>query len=178
MNEEPLERLVGAAICPGDGLTAREIAGRLDIDRTAVNHLLYASPLLRELCYQDASYRWHGIIRQTRPHAGLFEFSGYYGTVMEFLDIGKDEQFHESADKRRFSRAYGADNTKINIAARPFSDVLQYVCLFQSFPSLNRFQRECSFHYMNGRSEYAKMKRTAVVGGRFFQSVILYVCFS
>ena len=91
MNEEPLERLVCAAICQGDGLTAREIAGRLDIDRTAVNHLLYASPLLRELCYQDASYRWHGIIRQTRPHAGLFEFSGYYGTVMEFLDLPEGE---------------------------------------------------------------------------------------
>ena len=49
--------------------------------------MLYASPLLKELCWQDRDYRWHGIIRQERPHAGLFEFCGYYSRVDEFLDL-------------------------------------------------------------------------------------------
>ena len=90
MNGEQLARRVCAAICQGDGLRAREIAGLLNLDRSTVNHILYASPLLKELCYQDRDYRWHGIIRQARPHAGLFEFSGYYSRVAEFLDLTED----------------------------------------------------------------------------------------
>ena len=91
MNGEQLERRVCAAICRGDGLRAREIAALLNLDRAEVNRVLYASPLLRELCYQDGQYRWHGIIRQSRPHSGLFEFSGYYGLVSEFLDLSEAE---------------------------------------------------------------------------------------
>jgi len=90
MYEEQLERRVCAAICHSDGLKAREIARRLNLDRGTVNHILYASPLLRELCYQDRDYVWHGIIRQERPHSGLFEFSGYYSRVDEFLDLTEE----------------------------------------------------------------------------------------
>ena len=88
---DQLERRVCAAICQGDGLKAREIARRLNLDRNAVNRVLYASPLLKELCYQDRDYRWHGVIRQSRPHSGLFEFSGYYSRVAEFLDLTEAE---------------------------------------------------------------------------------------
>ena len=91
MNTEQLEQKVCAAICQSGGLRAREIAGRLNLDRSAVNRVLYASPLLRELCYRDSSYQWHGIIRQARPHTGLFEFSGYYGLVSDFLGLTADE---------------------------------------------------------------------------------------
>ena len=98
MNAEELERRVCAAICHGDGLKAREIAGLLGLDRSAVNHILYASPLLRELCYQDRDYRWHGIIKQARPHAGLFEFSGYYGQVCDFLDLTEGEWMGRMAE--------------------------------------------------------------------------------
>ena len=90
MQTEALERKVCAAICQGDGLKAREIAGLLNLDRRTVNRVLYASPLLKELCYQDRDSRWHGIIRQERPHAGLFEFCGYYSSVAEFLDLTED----------------------------------------------------------------------------------------
>ena len=90
MIEEQLERRVCSVICQGDGLRAREIARILSLDRGAVNHILFRSPLLQELCYQDRDYRWHGIIRQARPHAGLFEFCGYYGTVAEFLDLDEE----------------------------------------------------------------------------------------
>ena len=87
MSEEQLERKVCAAICRSDGIKAREIAGQLNLDRSTVNRVLYTSPLLRELCYQDRDCLWHGIIRQSRPHSGLFEFCGYYSLVSGFLDM-------------------------------------------------------------------------------------------
>jgi len=90
-DSEQLERKVCAVICQSGGLKAREIAGLLKLDRGTVNHILYASPLLRELCYQDDSYLWHGIIRQERPHSGLWEFSGYYSLVSEFLSLSETE---------------------------------------------------------------------------------------
>ena len=103
---EQLERKVCTVICRGDGLRAKEIAKQLDLNRNTVNHILYASPLLKELCYQDDDYRWHGIIRQDRPHLGLFEFSGYYSTVSEFLDL-TEEAWLESLTKgcRRIGRS-------------------------------------------------------------------------
>lgn len=87
MNDELLARRICAAICQSDGVKARDIARLLNLDRAAVNRVLYASPLLGELCYQDRDYRWHGIIKQARPHAGLFEFCGYYSRVDGFLDL-------------------------------------------------------------------------------------------
>ena len=84
------ERRVCAVICQNDGLRAKDIARLVGLDRTAVNRILYGSPLLRELCYQDEAFRWHGILRQERPHAGLLEFSGYYSPVSEFLSLTEE----------------------------------------------------------------------------------------
>ena len=80
------EREIYALISRGGGLKAREIAARLDMDRTAVNRLLVSSALMREMCYQDREYRWHALIRQAARHEGLYEFSGWYGTAGEFLE--------------------------------------------------------------------------------------------
>lgn len=85
------QRSVCAAICQENGLKAKEIARLLDMDRGTVNHILYSSPLLKELCWQDDDYRWHGIIQQSRPHTGLYEFSGYYSLVEEFLALSEEE---------------------------------------------------------------------------------------
>ena len=85
------DRAVCAVICRSSGIRAREIAKALNPDRAAVNHVLYRSPLMKELCWQDGEYRWHGIMRQARPHSGLSEFSGYYGLVREFLLLAEDE---------------------------------------------------------------------------------------
>ena len=85
------ERKIYAVICREDGLKAKEIAERLGMDRAAVNRELYASPLMRELCYQDREYRWHGLIRQAVPHEGLYECCAWYGTVAEFLTEGEEE---------------------------------------------------------------------------------------
>ena len=87
-----IERAVCSAICSGGGIKASEIASMLGVDRKTVNQVLYRSPLLQELCYQDREYRWHGIVRQGRPHSGLSEFSGYYGLVSGFLRLS-DEAF-------------------------------------------------------------------------------------
>ena len=84
------ERAVCAYVCRHEGVKAREIAKALGMDHTAVNRLLYGSPLLHELCWQDGDSRWHGILRQTRPHGGLQEFSGYYALVRDFLAQDED----------------------------------------------------------------------------------------
>ena len=76
------------AIC--DGIKAKEIAKLLGLERTTVSHALYRSPLMQELCWQDKEYRWHGIMRQARPHSGLSEFSGYYGLVRDFTALSED----------------------------------------------------------------------------------------
>ena len=85
------ERAICAVICRADGIKAREIARLLNLDPTTVNRALYHAPLMKELCWQDGAYRWHGIVRQARPHSGLSEFSGYYGLVREFLMLTEDE---------------------------------------------------------------------------------------
>ena len=85
-----IERQVCSMICQSDGIKAREIAKLLNLDRATVNHVLYHSPLLQELCWQDREYLWHGIIRQSHPHTGLFEFCGYHSTVAAFLDLTEE----------------------------------------------------------------------------------------
>ena len=79
-----------AAICRSNGIRAKEIALLLGLDRKEVNHTLYSSPLMRELCYQDREYCWHGIMKQEHPHTGLQEYAGYYSTVGEFLELSEE----------------------------------------------------------------------------------------
>ncbi len=97
-----LERKIYGLICRENGIKAKEIADRLEIDRKTVNHLLYASPLMGEMCYQDREYRWHGLIRQTFPHGGLREFSAFYSTARVFLSLPEEEwmgQMKEGCDR-------------------------------------------------------------------------------
>ena len=91
MTEQELERAVCAAICSGGGLRAREIAAKLGLDHSTVNRVLYRSPLMRELCWQDRDYRWHGLIRQERPHTGLQKFAAYYGRAGDFISLTEEE---------------------------------------------------------------------------------------
>ncbi len=87
---DPLERKIYMEICRSDGgIKAKEIARNLYCDPSKINHFLYASPFMKELCWQDDEYNWHGIIPQTYPHYGLAEFSGYYSTVREFVNMSE-----------------------------------------------------------------------------------------
>ena len=90
MEAQEIQRAICAEICRRDGIRAREIARELELDHRTVNHVLYSSPLMKELCWQDRDYRWHGIVRQGRPHLGLQEFAGYYGTAGEFLELSEE----------------------------------------------------------------------------------------
>jgi hypothetical protein len=85
------ERAVCAVICRSGGLRAKEIAKILDVSTETVNRILYRSPLLKELCWQDKDYRWHGLVPQVRPHAGLREFAGWYGFAGDFLALTEAE---------------------------------------------------------------------------------------
>ena len=84
------DRAICAAICRSDGIKAKDIAADLGLERKTVNQVLYSSPLMKELCWQDDDYRWHGIIRQTRPHSGLMEFAGYYSLVRDFMALSEE----------------------------------------------------------------------------------------
>ena len=79
------ERAVYSAVSSADGIMAKEIASRLGLSRHTVSRPLFSSALMHELCYQDDAYRWHALIRQGPVHEGLYEFSGWYGTVQEFM---------------------------------------------------------------------------------------------
>lgn len=92
-NVDFMERNIYAQICGNDGIKAREIAKNLNTERRVINRYLYASPYMRELCYQTEDYRWHGLIRQSSPHRGISDFSGYYSTVPEFLELDREEWF-------------------------------------------------------------------------------------
>ena len=92
------DRAICAAICRSDGIKAREIANALNLNHTTVNRALYRSPLMKELCWQDGEYRWHGIMRQARPHSGLQEFSGYYALVGDFLALNEEDWLHALTD--------------------------------------------------------------------------------
>ena len=83
------------AICRHDGIKAKEIAKETGADKGDINHLLYGSPFIHDLCYADEDFRWHGLIRQMRPHIGLGDFCGWYGTVRRFLDQPAEEWLEE-----------------------------------------------------------------------------------
>ena len=82
-----LERAVCAAVCRHDGVKAREIARELGLERSEVNRVLCASPLLKELCWQDRDYCWHGLVKQAVPHSGLEEFAAWYGRAGDFVAL-------------------------------------------------------------------------------------------
>ena len=87
-----------AAICRHDGIKAKEIARETGAEKTELNRLLYSAPFIRELCYRDEEYRWHALIRQTRPHRGLADFCGYYGLVREFRELSEEEWMEQLLD--------------------------------------------------------------------------------
>ena len=88
-----IERDIYALISSGDGIKAREIAKKLNKDRSTVNHYLYNSPYMKDLCCRNENYEWYGLIRQSRPLMGQGDYSGYYGTVAEFLELTENERF-------------------------------------------------------------------------------------
>ena len=77
-------------IARNDGVKAREIAKELSVDKKEISRIMVSSALMRELCYQDREYKWYALVRQTAPYEGLYEFSGWYGSVSEFLQTSEE----------------------------------------------------------------------------------------
>ena len=69
-----LERAIYGEICSHDGIKAKDIGRQITADRKTINQYLYKAPFMKELCYQDSAFQWHGLIRQGRPHTGLGGF--------------------------------------------------------------------------------------------------------
>lgn len=65
-----IERDIYTLICGSDGIKARDIAKKLNKERSVINHYLYSSPYMHDLCYQDRDFQWHGLIQQGIPHVG------------------------------------------------------------------------------------------------------------
>lgn len=93
MSVDIIERGIYADIASHDGIKAKDIGKHITYDKHLINQYLYKAPFMKELCYRDEEYRWHGLIRQARPHVGLGDFCGYYGTVGEFLELTDQEWF-------------------------------------------------------------------------------------
>ena len=53
-----IERDIYALIASDDGIKAREIAKKLNKDRSTVNHYLYNSPYMKDLCCRNENYEW------------------------------------------------------------------------------------------------------------------------
>lgn len=99
------ELRIYSIISENEGIKARDIAKKLGVDRTEISRWMVTSALMRELCYQDAGYRWHALVRRQPPYEGLYEFSGWYGTVGEFLSEKEEEWLRELEDGcRRIGR--------------------------------------------------------------------------
>lgn len=94
-DKNDLGRAAYALICSHDGMLAREIARELGLARKEVNQLLYRYPFVRDLCYHDEEYRWHGYIRQAFPHEGLRDYCGWYGFADEFLELDEEDWLAE-----------------------------------------------------------------------------------
>ena len=89
------ERALYALICANDGIKAKDLARELGVSRKEVNQYLYTYPFVRDLCYHDEDYLWHGYIRQQVPHEGLRDYSGWYGLVGEFMAQDEESWFDE-----------------------------------------------------------------------------------
>ena len=57
-----IERDIYALIASDDGIKAREIAKKLNKDRSTVNHYLYNSPYMKDLCCRNENYEWYGLL--------------------------------------------------------------------------------------------------------------------
>lgn len=90
-----IERLIYMTICSHNGIKARDIGRITGQPKNVINHYLYRSSYIGELCYVDKDYKWHGLIRQARPHEGLGLFSGYYSTVKIFMELSREEWFEQ-----------------------------------------------------------------------------------
>lgn len=156
-----IERAIYHEICCHDGIKARDIEKRVPADRHLINQYLYTAPFMKELCYQDEGYRWHGIIRQDRPHSGLGEFCGYYSTVGEFLAQDEESWF---ADLLTGCKAIGRNLNDTRGLFHSFRDCRRtMVNLFRDMEGVYSPDWEIAFELRIKRARYIRIYADVLV---------------
>lgn len=158
------DRAICAVICRSDGIKAKDIAAALGLERKTVNRILYSSPLMRELCWQDYDYQWHGIIRQARPHSGLMEFSGYYSLVKDFLAVSEEDWLEKLTEG---STNIGRNLNDTRGLFHSFRDCrTQMIALFQDLSDMagdRIFDWEIAFELRLKRSRHVRIYADVLV---------------
>lgn len=156
-----IERDIYSLICRNDGIKAREIAAALHKDRSVINHYLYASPYMKELCYRDSGFCWHGLIRQRVPHTGLGDFCGYYSMVWEFLQTRPAEWLEEL--KQGCARI-GRNLNNTRGLFHSFSDAYDTMCqLFEDLEDVDTSRWEIAFELRIKRARYIRIYADVLV---------------
>lgn len=150
-----VERAIYSEICRHDGIKAKDIGKTISADRHLINQYLYKAPFMKELCYQDGEYCWHGLIRQTRPHGGLGDFCGYYSTVGEFLRLSEEEWFSEMLTGcKRIGRNLN-DTRGLFHSFRDCRQVME--ALFRDLQGVCRDDWEIAFELRINRARYIRI---------------------
>lgn len=156
-----IERAVYSQICSHDGIKAREIAVNVGADRSEVNRVLYGSPFMKELCYRDDDFRWHGLIRQTRPHTGLRDFCGYCSLVKQFLELSEDEWMESLMEG---CRSIGRNLNDTRGLFHSFRDCRQtMIGLFQDIEGVSCGEWEIAFEVRINRGRYIRIYTDVLV---------------
>lgn len=161
MGVDLIERDIYSKICSCDGIKARELEKCIAADKHVINQYLYKSPFMHELCYRDSEYRWHGLIRQCRPHIGLGDFCGYYGTVKEFLQLSEDEWFQNLQDGcKRIGRNLN-DTRGLFHSFKDSREVM--VNLFRDLDEVYQPDWEIAFELRINRAKYIRIYADVLV---------------
>lgn len=156
-----LERAIYSEICSHDGIKAKDIGRNTSADRTTINRYLYNAPFMKELCYQDSEYRWHGLIRQERPHHGLGDFCGYWSTVGEFLELSEEAWFQQLLAG---CKAIGRNLNDTRGLFHSFRDCRQVmVQLFEDMQEHARPDWEIAFELRINRARYIRIYADVLV---------------
>ncbi len=159
MNET--ERKMYSVICRHEGIKAKDIAREIGQGRKDINKILYGIPFIRELCYQDRAFRWHGMIRQTRPHRGLADFCGYYGRVDRFMGQSEEEWMAELMED---CESIGRNLNDTRGLLHSFRDSRQVmVNLFRDLEALDTSDWEICFELRIKRSRYVRIYADVLV---------------
>lgn len=155
------ERAIFHQICSHNGILAKEIAKNTGLDRSTVNHYLYSSPFMNELCRQDDSYCWHGLIRQDKPHTGLGDFCAYSSYVDEFTALDDDAWFNIMLDG---CRRVGRSTVNTRGLFHSFMDCRHVMLeLFSDLGTLVRPDWEIAFELKINKGRYVRIFADVIV---------------
>ena len=158
---EDKQRRIYSVICNNNGIKAKDIAKKVGEERGGINRLLYSNPFVQDLCYRDNEFFWHGLIRQNRPHIGLSDFCGYYGTVERFLSQPEGEWLEEL---KRGCRSIGRNLNDSRGLIHSFLDTRAVMTeLFHDMSGVDYASWEICFELRVRRAKYIRIYADVLV---------------